>query len=111
MTWLTALGARFGIYAAVALILIGLGAGTCWYFVADRIAKLQADRKELTSQLARAASARKVEQQISQQRAATRQKRAAEGASSAAKDAAALDANPQWAATPLPKEIRDALAE
>lgn len=105
------LGTRLALYACIALILIGLGAGSVWYFLSGRIAALQAERKELSTQLERAASARKAEMVISAKRAATRQARAAEAATSEARDATALRANPAWADAPLPKEVADALAQ
>jgi hypothetical protein len=108
---IAALTSRLTVYACIALILIGLGAGSVWYFLSGRIAALQAERKELHTQLERAASARKAEMVISAKRAETRQKRAAGIAASEANDAAALRANPAWADTPLPKEVADALAE
>lgn len=102
---------RLWFYGAIALVLIGLGAGTVWYFLADTIAGLKAERKELHTQLERAASARKAEKVVSQRRAAVRTQRVAESAASGAKDAAALEANRPWAEQPLPQEVRDAIAE
>jgi hypothetical protein len=107
--WFTGLGYKLWAYAAVALLLVGFGAGTVWYLLADTNAELKADRKELNSQLAKAASARVAEREVSTKRAAVRHTRAAETAASAAKDAAAIKANREWAETPLPQEVQDAL--
>jgi hypothetical protein len=105
------LTARLGFYACIVLILIGLGAGTVWYWLSDTIAELKAERKELRAQLEAAASARRAEAEVSKARSERRQKRVAESAASEAKDAAAIAKHPDWANTPVPKEVRDAVAD
>ena len=103
------LGARLGMYAAIAAFLIGLGAGTCWYFAAGRIASLRAERDALTEQLQLAAKARRIADEVSQARAVVRTKRAGEARSAATGLDSALAKNKAWADAPVPQEVRDAL--
>lgn len=108
---LQGIGARLALWGCIALILVGMGAGTTWYLLSDTIAGLEAERKDLQTHLERAASARRAERVASEKRAVVRTQRAAASAAHAAKDAAAIDVNRAWADQPLPKEVRDALAE
>jgi hypothetical protein len=106
---LATLWQRLALYGALAALLLGLGAGTCWYFVADIIAELKAERDAQAEQLKLAARSRLIDQEVSQDRAAIRQKRAGEAAGEAAKDAEALGKAQAWADAPVPQEVRDAL--
>jgi polysaccharide deacetylase 2 family uncharacterized protein YibQ len=106
---LATLWPRLGVYAAIAAILLGLGAGTCWYFAAGTIADLKAVRDAQAEQLRLVVRSRLIDQKVSQQRAITRQGRASEAAGAAAKDAAALAKAKTWADTPVPQEVLDAL--
>lgn len=106
---MNAIFARFAFWLGAAALLVGLGAGTVWYWLSGRIAELKADKKELNTQLQAAANARRAEQQISSKRAAVRQQRAGETAASDAKVRDAISANREWADQPLPQGVRDAL--
>jgi hypothetical protein len=107
--WAAGLWQRVAWYAAVGAILVGFGAGTCWYFVADRIATLKAEKDTLSRDLTRAIEARQLDQQVGQERAEVRQKRATEARSASAKDAEALGKAQAWADAQVPQEVRNAL--
>jgi hypothetical protein len=109
LSFLATLWPRLGVYACVAALLLGIGAGTCWYIVADTIAGLKAQVHTLSADLKRAAETRMLDKQVSEQRATVRQQRATETRGSAAKDAAALAKVKPWADTPVPQEVLDAL--
>lgn len=109
MFTLTTIWQRACFYGALVALAVGLGAGACWYLVADTIAALRAQVTTLSQDLKRAAESRMVDKQVSQTRAVVRVKRAGEAASATAKTEAALAKAPEWADAPVPPEVRDAL--
>lgn len=102
---------RLALYAAIALVLIGLGAGTVWYMLSGTIAQLKTDKRELETLARKAAEAKKAERIVLQQRATVRQQRVTESVAIHARDDSALAAHKAWADEPLPQEVRDALAQ
>jgi hypothetical protein len=100
---------KLALWACVALVLIGLGAGTVWYFVADNLAKKDAR----IEQLAEAAK----EAQAARERDAATLARREQAIAAAGREAvllrqslaAALAAHREWASQPVPDAVRQAL--
>lgn len=99
------------LWAAGALILVGLGAGMVWYAMADRLAAAKAEIRTLNSDLQRATEQRATDRatlaSLAKKNAAT----ARETASLRQRLDHSLFKNPEWAAQPVPKEVQDALRQ
>lgn len=100
---------RIALIALVTAALVGLGALGSWRFMVPKLAAARAQVTALEEQVKTAAEQRKTDQatlaRLAQKNAAT----ARAAASARASLRAALAAQPEWAAQPVPKEVRDAL--
>jgi hypothetical protein len=100
------------LYALIlgACLLLGLGAGTVWYLMHDAAVLAKAKIVDLTGQIKQAQEAaahdRAVLASLAQENAALARKQASVRLSAMR----ALAQNHQWAETPIPQEVQDALS-
>lgn len=97
------------IYALVAAALIGLGAAGSWRLMVPKLAAARAEVTALQEQARTAAEQRKTDKATMARLAAKNAAAQAAAASARASLRSALTAQPEWAAQPVPKEVRDAL--
>lgn len=104
-----ALFPRLYVMMAIAALLFGLGAGTVYYWMADKLAGLRAERDVLSQALEQANRQRKADQAMLARRAAANAAAGRETASLRLRLDAALRVRREWSDQPVPPEVRDAL--
>ena len=104
-----ALSARLYALILAAALLYGLGAGTVYYLMTEKLAVMRADRARLVQAVTEAAKQRDRDQALLTRRAAANAAAARETASLRLRLDAALQARRDWAGQSVPQEVRDAL--
>lgn len=100
---------RVALVALAAAVLAGLGAFGSWRYMTPKLAAAQAQVTALQEQVKTAAEQRKLDQATLARLAQKNAAQARAAASARASVRSALAAQPEWAAQPVPKEVRDAL--
>lgn len=105
------------LYLMIAALVLGLAlaVGGTWRHVTKKyegtVATLTAERNDARMQLAEAAKQRAHDAKVIRDLYAARGMLAREAALLRTRLSAALEANPEWSAQPVPKEVQDALAQ
>jgi hypothetical protein len=105
------LGARLGAFLAIAALLVGLGAGTVWYFVSDKMARKDARIELLGDAIKQAQAQRDSDAKLLSRWAAKAAAMHKESTALRLRIDAALAANRDWADQQVPKEIQNALEQ
>jgi len=100
---------RYLALAAAALVLAAIGLGYGWVRAERKVGQTQADLAIATEALKKAQAARKLSDKSAQRLAKELAAAASDSSRRAAAVNSAITANPDWASTPLPKEVQDAL--
>lgn len=97
-------------WIASVTVAVALAMGAALWFSVQRLGAVKAERDQAQEQLRSAQAAAKKVAAVSVLREKTRAATGARAASAGASLAAAVASAPDWANTPVPKEVQDALA-